>query len=201
MSSRWIDQYLDQPKTKLFVRIDDEFLQNSFNITGLKQKLKYFTPAYELIRRSTTNSSRGEIEFEKIEKEAEVLYGLIHARYLLTRQGMQFMFEKYQRNEFQVCPRVYCKGTICLPYGISEEPGEHSLKMFCPCCNDIYNVADHELNSIDGAFFGPSWVHMFLQKFSNIIPRDPPRVYVPKIYGFRICHSSDQEDYSDSEYE
>ncbi|KAK8877959.1 hypothetical protein M9Y10_004722 [Tritrichomonas musculus] len=199
MSSRWIDQFLDQPKAKLFIRIDDEFLQNSFNITGLKQKLKYFTPAYELIRRNTTTSSRGEVDIETIEKEAEVLYGLIHARYLLTRQGMQLMFEKYQRNEFQICPRVYCKGIVCLPYGISEEPGEHSLKMFCPCCNDVYNVTDHELIHVDGAYFGPSWVHMFLQKYSSIIPRDPPRVYVPKIYGFRICHSSDQEYYSDSE--
>ena len=199
MSARWIDQFLDQPKAKLFVRIDDEFLQNSFNVTGLKQKMAHFTPAYELIRRNTTTSARGEVSRPTIEREAEILYGLIHARFLLTRPGMQLMFEKYQRGEFQVCPRVYCKGTLCLPYGISEELGYQPLKMFCPCCNDVYNCTDVDVAKLDGAFFGPSWVHMFLQKFSAVVPRDPPRVYVPKIYGFRICHSSDQEEYSDSE--
>ena len=199
MTGRWIDQFLDQPGSKVFVRIDDEFIQNSFNITGLKQKLQYFTPAYELIRRNTITTSRGEIDRATIEKESAILYGLIHARFLLTRQGMQLMYEKYQRKEFQVCPRVYCKGTICLPYGISEELNNYKLQMFCPCCRDIYRVTESKYQNVDGAFFGPSWVHMFLQKYSAIIPQDPPRVYVPKIYGFRIFHPSDQESSSDEE--
>ena len=188
---------MEQPRAKIFVRVDNEFLQNTFNITGIKQKMKYFNPAYELIRRNTIQSARGEITMEQAEKEAETLYGFIHARYLLTKPGMQQMFEKYQEGAFQQCPRVYCKGTQCLPYGISEEYGEHKVKMFCPCCRDIYDVVDPDVAQVDGSCFGPSWIHMFLQKYSNVVPKEPPRVYVPKIYGFKVCHSSDAEqDYS-----
>ena len=58
--------------------------------------------------------------------------------------------------------------------------------MYCPCCCDIYRVNNPELASIDGAFFGPNWVHMFLHKYKQLVPKDRPRVYVPKIFGFRI---------------
>ncbi|OHT13645.1 Casein kinase II regulatory subunit family protein [Tritrichomonas foetus] len=198
MAEKWIDSYLKRPNAKLLIRVDDEFLQNTFNITGIKPKMRYFNPAYELIRRNTITSARGEIDRETASEEAEILYGYIHARFLLTKPGMQQMFEKYQNNEFQQCPRVYCRATQCIPFGISEEYGEKKVKMFCPCCRDIYDVIDPDTKNLDGSSFGPSWVHMFLQKYPTIVPKDPPRVYVPKIYGFRICHSSDAEsDYSE----
>ncbi|KAK8893154.1 hypothetical protein M9Y10_021569 [Tritrichomonas musculus] len=201
MTERWIDTFLRSPNAKLFVRIEDEFLQNTFNITGIKQKMTHFTPAYELIRRNTTNSARGEIDFSTIEKESKILYGLIHARFLLTKSGLQLMYEKYQKKEFQECPRVYCKGTQCLPYGISEDVGVEKVKMFCPCCRDIYDLIDPDVKDIDGSCFGPSWVHMFLQRYSSVVPKDPPRVYVPKIYGFKICHESDKISDSSDESE
>lgn len=199
MTEKWIDLFFQRPSSKLFVRIDQEFIASSFNVYGLKARVKNFHFAYEMLRKGSISSANAtDLERDEIDKQTELLYGLLHLRYLLTKPGMQLMYEKFNQDFFPICPRVYCKGTHCLPYGITEDPGEHTVRMFCPCCSDIYNVTDPDLKKVDGAFFGSSWVHMFLTKYPQVIPKDPPRVYVPKIFGFRLCRTEDAEE--ESEY-
>ena len=193
-SKRWVDAFLALPRAKLLARIDDEFLHNSFNVTGIKLKVTNFTPAYELIRRNSILSARGEIPYEKISEEAEDVYGLLHARYLITKQGLEAMYHKFYHEEFMKCPRVNCRGAQCLPYGTSDELHRATVKMYCPCCSDIYNPIDPDILDVDGAYFGSSWVHMFLQRFPQVVPKIPMKIYVPRIFGFRICHSSDVDE-------
>ena len=45
----------------------------------------------------------------KIESSAEYLYGLIHARYVLTSAGLNAVLEKFYNAEYGRCPRVFCK--------------------------------------------------------------------------------------------
>ncbi len=170
---------------------------------------------------------------EMLENAAEMLYGLIHARYILSARGGAAMLEKYKNTDFGRCPRcvawcfhgcwslgqagevcccrgtschvegraqrcasivlawrsikghitdcarfhiivwlgqwhiptnssvlralqstwtahimmllhflnthrVHCEGQPCLPVGTSDLPGQGTVKIFCPKCEDIF---------------------------------------------------------------
>jgi len=71
-------------------------------------------------------------------QEATDLYGLIHARYILTPRGLQIMREKYLTARFGKCPKVLCENQPVLPIGMSEELKISRVKVFCPRCEDVY---------------------------------------------------------------
>lgn len=45
-----------------------------------------------------------------IEASAELLYGLIHARYILAPSGIEALRDKFVAATYGRCPRVYCNG-------------------------------------------------------------------------------------------
>ena len=112
------------------------------------------------------------------------LYGLIHARFILTPRGLAMMKEKYMLSAFSYCPRVLCERHNVLPIGVSEELSTSRVKVYCPRCQDVYIPRQKQLD-IDGAYFGTSFPHIFLKQFPELLPKGPAK-FVPKIYGFKI---------------
>lgn len=102
-----------------------------------------------------------------IETSADLLYGLIHQRYITSRPGMQQMQEKYDMGHFGFCPRVYCRGARVLPVGCSDIPGQETVKLFCPACLDVYAPPNSRFQNVDGAFFGTTFGCLFFMTFPD----------------------------------
>lgn len=117
-------------------------------------------------------------------RTSETLYGQIHARFIVTPEGLQSMRDKYRKGHFGYCPRVLCHSHALLPIGQSDLICQHSVKLFCPQCEEIYNPKNPLHQEIDGAFFGTSFAHMFLMQFPET--KKPIERYVPKIFGFKL---------------
>lgn len=103
-----------------------------------------------------------------IESSAEMLYGLIHQRFITSRPGIQQMAEKYELGHFGHCPRVYCHGAKVLPVGCSDIPGQETVKLFCPSCLDVYSPPNSRFQTVDGAFFGTTFGCLFFMTFPEL---------------------------------
>jgi casein kinase II subunit beta len=97
-----------------------------------------------------------------------LLYGLIHQRYITSRPGIQQMLEKYELQHFGHCPRVNCAGSKVLPVGLSDTPGQDTVKLFCPSCLDIYTPPNSRFQTVDGAFFGTTFGCLFFMTFPEL---------------------------------
>lgn len=109
--------------------------------------------------------SRIASDLSVIESSAEMLYGLIHQRFICSRAGIQQMSEKYELGHFGVCPRTNCNLARTLPVGLSDIPGEDTVKLFCPSCLDVYVPPNSRFQTVDGAFFGRTFGALFLLTF------------------------------------
>ncbi|KAI7738612.1 hypothetical protein M8C21_011473, partial [Ambrosia artemisiifolia] len=136
----WISWFCNLRGNEFFCEVDENYIQDDFNLCGLSSQVPYYDYALDLIL--DVESSHGDMFSEEqneiIESAAEMLYGLIHVRYILTTKGLAAMLEKYKNAEFGRCPRVYCCGQPCLPVGQSDISRQSNVKIFCPKCEDIY---------------------------------------------------------------
>ncbi|KAI1974692.1 casein kinase 2 regulatory subunit [Ophidiomyces ophidiicola] len=113
-------------------------------------------------------------DLSAIETSAELLYGLIHQRYITSRLGIQQMLEKYERQDFGICPRVFCQGCRVLPVGRTDTPGLDTVKLYCPSCQDLYTPPNSRFQTVDGAFFGTTFGCLFFMSFPELDVSGPP---------------------------
>ncbi|XP_057977750.1 casein kinase II subunit beta-1-like isoform X3 [Malania oleifera] len=184
----WISWFCNIRGNEFFCEVDDDYIQDDFNLCGLSSQVPYFEYALDLIL--DVESSHGNIfteeQNELVESAAEMLYGLIHVRYILTTKGMNAMLEKYKNYDFGRCPRVYCCGQPCLPVGQSDIPRSSTVKIYCPKCEDIYYPRSKSQGDIDGAYFGTTFPHLFLMTYGHMKPPKASQGYVPRVFGYKI---------------
>lgn len=184
----WISWFCNLRGNEFFCEVDDDYIQDDFNLCGLSSQIPYYDYALDLIL--DVESSHGDMfteeQNELIESAAEMLYGLIHVRYILTSKGQAAMLEKYKSAEFGRCPRVYCRGQPCLPVGQSDIPRHSTVKIYCPKCEDIYTPRSRFQGNLDGAYFGTTFPHLFLMTYGNLEPQKASQIYVPRVFGFKV---------------
>ncbi|KAI9318042.1 casein kinase II, regulatory subunit [Dichotomocladium elegans] len=140
--------------------------------------------------RAIVSHRRERVHPSVVEPYAAMLYGLIHQRYLLTRNGLRVMAERYAAEQFGYCPRVYCARCPVIPCGRFDEPGHEGVRLYCPRCMDLYNPPNAISQSVDGAHFGTTYAHLLFQSYYELVPSPRPHIYQPRIFGFRVNEKS-----------
>eukprot|EP01091_Cochliopodium_minus_P006146 TRINITY_DN16025_c0_g1_i1.p1 TRINITY_DN16025_c0_g1~~TRINITY_DN16025_c0_g1_i1.p1 ORF type:complete len:215 (+),score=57.32 TRINITY_DN16025_c0_g1_i1:85-729(+) len=194
-STNWIDSFCSMNGNDLFVSVDEDFIEDTFNLTGLKKMVPHYNLALKTIMDIDIDYS--EIQnmeniSDEIDKSANLLYGMIHARFLITSRGISLLSQKYRNGDFGICPRVLCDAQKVLPVGLSDLPNHNTVKFYCPKCKEIYNNGKPKYSHLDGAYFGRTAPHLL-----ELLHRDlfnfsshPHSQYIPKIFGFKIHPSS-----------
>lgn len=204
----WINWFLSQPGNHFYLRIPDEYIEDEFNLAELSPRIPFYKHALDILLdlESASDSDQDQEIRHKDDKQAssnnvnnsskptpresrtacKMLYSLIHSRYLLSRHGLAHMADRYEKGYFGTCPRYYCEKTRVIPAGLSDTPGQARVQVYCPSCNDAYQLPS-VFHRVDGAAFGTSFPHIFFKTYPEFVQSLPKsRAYEPKIYGFKL---------------
>lgn len=177
-ANSWVTWFLSTKGNEYFCEVDEDYILDRFNLTGLNAEVQHYPQALDLITDSLEEDLGDSIR-DSVEAQAKLLYGLVHARYIITTRGLAKMLEKYKRADFGRCPRVLCYQQPLLPVGLSDNPFQKAVKLFCPRCEDIYSPKSSRHGTIDGAFFGSTFPHMLFMVYPNVLPSKSPSAQSP----------------------
>jgi casein kinase II subunit beta len=184
------------PSPPLPPQVDEDYIQDDFNLSGLGSAVPFYDYALDLILDADTPSADAltEEQHELVESAAEVLYGLIHARWVVTARGLAAVLVKHRAGDYGRCPRVACAGAPVLPLGPSDVPRQATVAVFCPACRDAYHPRSRAAAALDGAYFGTTAAHLLL------LTHPSARVAAaggggggkpaPRVFGFRVHAAS-----------
>ncbi|KAF8468506.1 casein kinase II, regulatory subunit [Russula ochroleuca] len=168
-SNSWISWFLSSKGNEYFCEVEDDYILDRFNLTGLNTEVQNYTQALDLITDNLDDDFQEELR-GTLDIQARLLYGLIHARWIVTARGLAKMLDKYKKADFGRCPRVLCQGQPLLPVGLTDVPYEKSVKLYCGRCEDIYSPKSSRHGSIDGAYFGTSFPHLLFLVYPALLP-------------------------------
>ncbi|CAJ2650793.1 unnamed protein product [Trifolium pratense] len=162
----WISWFCNLRGHEFFCEVDDDYIQDDFNLCGLSSQVPYYDYALDLIL--DVESSHGDMfteeQNELIESAAEMLYGMIHARYILTSKGMAAMLVFGIWEVKMICVRVF---SLDMVNRICE------LLQSQPISVNIFIVLEsyYCVSScyIDRAYFGTTFPHLFLMTYGSHI--------------------------------
>ena len=135
-----------------------------------------------------TNTDLDKLDARNAQQLLQVLpiaYGLIHQRYIMSPEGLESVFRKYQSHVYGTCPRTKCRKEPMVPIGLTLELGKTKVKAFCPVCRQVYDPRPEQ--ELDGAYFGPNMAHILLDEYKDT--SHPSRRYEPyqhTAFGFRV---------------
>lgn len=91
----FFSKFISARGNEYFCDIDEDYLTDRFNLTGLNTEVQYYQHALDLVTDVFDFECEDEMR-DQIEKSARHLYGLIHARFITTTRGLAKMVRSNQ---------------------------------------------------------------------------------------------------------
>lgn len=106
-ANSWVTWFLSTKGNEYFCEVDEDYILDRFNLTGLNAEVQHYPQALDLVTDALGEESsqvlrrycalispllaEDELDEEArdhIEAQARLLYGLVHARYIITTRGL-----------------------------------------------------------------------------------------------------------------
>lgn len=167
-TTRWVRKFLASRAKDTLLPIPREYLSDGFNLVQLapiverigrmengyvppsvqNESYPLFKAALRLILQQDGEQSSTS---PTVQRAAEVLYTLVHARYAISPRGLDTVRRVLRRSDGNVnpvfgrCPRIRCRGMPLLPCGDSDNYNPRNsvttrAKRYCPCCGEVRYV-------------------------------------------------------------
>jgi len=178
----WIEWFCGLKGHEFFCEVDRRYIEDKFNLYGLRAVIPNYLECLSLILDKTDDDAEPETLQNAID-----LYGMIHARYIITTRGLDMMLRKYQIEAFGTCPNVQCHNHPVVPVGTHDDLRFDQVKIYCPKCQNIFKVTTPEgAEELDGAYFGSTFAHLFFLSHPHLAIPSRPKPYVPRVFGYRV---------------
>uniref|UniRef100_A0A1I8FKV3 Casein kinase II subunit beta n=1 Tax=Macrostomum lignano TaxID=282301 RepID=A0A1I8FKV3_9PLAT len=158
-AANWIAEFCDRPGNEFFCKVDEDYIRDRFNLTGLALTALLLDGPEQL------DLASDDPQLETLQRSAELLYGLIHVRFIMSVQGMPQMVAKWMLGPLWSLPPCLLRKTA----GLSDIPGEATVKVYCPRCMEVYVPNSSRHLHVDGA---PTLAQA--------------NQFAPSLYGFKI---------------
>ena len=214
----WVRQFLMSRPRDALLPVPKDYLSDGFNLAQLAPIIERVgwehaaisgnnlkisgTSSYPLYRQALGVLLQNDDDNDKsdtstidpsIQHAAEILYLLVHARFVSSPRGLDTIRRLVHNHVFGQCPRQSCGGMSLLPTGVSENVGHSSCQRYCPSCGETWAWWD---SCTDGCAWGPSFCHLWglthgeglvLQAISRRpISASRASLVQPRIFGFPL---------------
>ena len=192
-TSLWVRKFLSARPKDTLLPIPREYLSDGFNLVQLAPIVEkigrmeggYVPPAissdtsfplFKAALRLILSNDDGPTPLS-VQRAAEVLYTLVHARYVISPRGLDTVRSVLRRSDGSVnpvfgrCPRIRCRGMPLIPYGDSDNfDARNSVstraKRYCSCCGEVRGLILPRWRVFDvHSSLNSFLVSLFLQKF------------------------------------
>jgi casein kinase II subunit beta len=190
----WMQWFLGLKGNNFFCKVDRAYMLDQFNLYGLRPLFSNYREVLDMILGPDISDTKDIEALDRNFQDAVDLFGLIHARFIITRRGQSRMARKFKRVSFGKCPRAFCARQALLPVGLQDTPRKSGVKVYCAACGQIFEPEPKLVaNYIDGAYFGTTFPHLLLMEHPELCPNIAnmsTEIYSPRIFGYRVYNEA-----------
>ncbi|KAG2187791.1 hypothetical protein INT44_005481 [Umbelopsis vinacea] len=182
----WISWFCSLNGHEYYAEIAEDFIEDDFNLTGLPAIVPYYREALELILDvEPDEESMSKIpDVSIIEPHAEMLYGLIHQRYILTKQGLQQM----KNTKLAILAIAPASTVADVEFYRVDGTTYRIKKVFVYFAQAAWIYMFHRAL---GAHFGTTFPHLLVKTYAGLVPDTAEKTYTGRLFGFRINELSE----------